>query len=74
MRSIKIQLPRAIGYSNTSGKTLPNRTDRFSLKWHGEWQITVDVLPLKSKGDFRSGIGGDTASRSMPWVQRCCNG
>jgi multidrug efflux pump subunit AcrB len=40
----KIQLPDGYGVKQYSGTTLPKRTDRYSVKWDGEWHITVEVF------------------------------
>ena len=40
----KIQLPGGYGVKQYFGTTLPERTDRYSMKWDGEWQITVEVF------------------------------
>jgi multidrug efflux pump subunit AcrB len=40
----KIQLPEGYQVKQYSGTTLPERTDRFSMKWDGEWHITVEVF------------------------------
>ncbi len=40
----KIQLPDGYHLKQYFGTTLPNRTDRYSMKWDGEWQITVEVF------------------------------
>ncbi|MGB8474787.1 MAG: efflux RND transporter permease subunit [Candidatus Acidiferrum sp.] len=40
----KIQLPTGYGVKQYFGTTLPERTDRYSLKWDGEWHITVEVF------------------------------
>jgi multidrug efflux pump subunit AcrB len=40
----KIQLPEGYHVKQYSGTTLPDRTDRFSMKWDGEWHITVEVF------------------------------
>jgi multidrug efflux pump subunit AcrB len=40
----KIQLPDGYHVKQYSGTTLPGRTDRFSMKWDGEWHITVEVF------------------------------
>jgi multidrug efflux pump subunit AcrB len=39
-----IQLPDGYHVKQYSGTTLPDRTDRFSMKWDGEWHITVEVF------------------------------
>jgi multidrug efflux pump subunit AcrB len=40
----KIQLPEGYQVKQYSGTTLPDRTDRYSMKWDGEWHITVEVF------------------------------
>jgi len=40
----KIKLPDGSGVKQYSGTTLPERTDRYAMKWDGEWQITVEVF------------------------------
>ncbi|HZU42721.1 MAG TPA: efflux RND transporter permease subunit, partial [Terriglobales bacterium] len=40
----KIQLPDGYGLKQYKGTTMPERTDRFSMKWDGEWHITVEVF------------------------------
>ncbi|HET8921821.1 MAG TPA: efflux RND transporter permease subunit, partial [Candidatus Acidoferrum sp.] len=40
----KIQLPDGYHVKQYSGTTLPGRTDRLSMKWDGEWHITVEVF------------------------------
>ena len=40
----KIHLPDGYGVKQYSGTTLPERTDRYAMKWDGEWQITVEVF------------------------------
>lgn len=40
----RIQLPDGYQVKQYSGTTLPERTDRFSMKWDGEWHITVEVF------------------------------
>lgn len=40
----KIQLPEGYQVKQYSGTTLPESTDRFSMKWDGEWHITVEVF------------------------------
>jgi multidrug efflux pump subunit AcrB len=39
----KIKLPDGYGVKQYKGTTMPG-TDRFSLKWDGEWHITVEVF------------------------------
>ena len=40
----KIQLPEGYQVKQYSGTVLPENTDRFSMKWDGEWHITVEVF------------------------------
>ena len=40
----KIKLPDGYSVEQYSGTTLPERTDRYAMKWDGEWQITVEVF------------------------------
>jgi len=40
----KIKLPDGNGVKQYKGTTMPERTDRFSMKWDGEWHITVEVF------------------------------
>jgi multidrug efflux pump subunit AcrB len=40
----KIQLPEGYHVKQYSGTTLPERTDRLSMRWDGEWHITVEVF------------------------------
>jgi len=40
----KIQVPGGYHLKQYFGTTLPERTDRYSMKWDGEWQITVEVF------------------------------
>jgi multidrug efflux pump subunit AcrB len=40
----KIQLPEGYHVKQYSGTTLPERSDRLSMKWDGEWHITVEVF------------------------------
>jgi multidrug efflux pump subunit AcrB len=40
----KIQLPDGYQVKQYSGTALPERTDRYSMKWDGEWHITVEVF------------------------------
>ncbi len=40
----KIQLPEGYQFKQYSGTTLPESTDRYSMKWDGEWHITVEVF------------------------------
>ena len=40
----KIKLPDGYGIKQYKGTTMPEGTDRFSMKWDGEWHITVEVF------------------------------
>ncbi len=40
----KIRLPDGYAVKQYKGTTMPERSDRFSVKWDGEWQITVEVF------------------------------
>ena len=40
----KIKLPDGYDVKQYKGTTMPERTDRFSMKWDGEWHITVEVF------------------------------
>ena len=40
----KIQVPDGYQVKQYSGTTLPERTDRYAMKWDGEWHITVEVF------------------------------
>ena len=40
----KIKLPDGYAVKQYEGTTMPERTDRFSMKWDGEWHITVEVF------------------------------
>ena len=40
----KIQLPDGYELKQYSGTSLPERTDRYAMKWDGEWHITVEVF------------------------------
>ncbi len=40
----KIKLPEGYAVKQYSGTALPERTERFSMKWDGEWHITVEVF------------------------------
>ena len=40
----KIQLPGGYQVKQYMGTELPERTDRYSMKWDGEWHITVEVF------------------------------
>lgn len=40
----KLKLLDGYTVKQYKGTTMPERTDRFSMKWDGEWQITVEVF------------------------------
>jgi multidrug efflux pump subunit AcrB len=40
----KIQLPEGYQVKQYSGTELPERTETLSMKWDGEWHITVEVF------------------------------
>jgi multidrug efflux pump subunit AcrB len=40
----KIKLPQGYAVRQYKGTTMPERTDRLSIKWDGEWHITVEVF------------------------------
>src|SRR5207244_12799875 len=40
----KIRLPDGYSVKQYKGTTMPERTDRLSMKWDGEWHITVEVF------------------------------
>jgi len=40
----QIKLPAGYGVRQYKGTTLPERTDRYSMKWDGEWHVTVEVF------------------------------
>jgi multidrug efflux pump subunit AcrB len=40
----KIRLPDGYTVKQYKGTTMPERTDHYSMKWDGEWQITVEVF------------------------------
>ncbi len=40
----KIMLPDGYHVKQYTGTTLPERTDRYAMKWDGEWHITVEVF------------------------------
>jgi len=40
----QIKLPDGYGVKQYKGTVMPERTDRFSMKWDGEWHITVEVF------------------------------
>ena len=40
----KVQLSEGYGLEQYFGTTLPEHTNRYGLKWDGEWHITVEVF------------------------------
>src|SRR5437899_5991759 len=40
----KIRLPDGYSVMQYKGTTMPERTDRFSMEWDGEWHVTVEVF------------------------------
>ena len=40
----KIRLPDGYSVKQYKGTIMPERTDRYSMKWDGEWHITVEVF------------------------------
>jgi multidrug efflux pump subunit AcrB len=40
----KIKLPDGYGVRQYKGTLMPDRSDRYSVKWDGEWHITVEVF------------------------------
>lgn len=40
----KIKLRDGYSVKQYKGTTMPERTDRYSMKWDGEWHITVEVF------------------------------
>jgi len=40
----KLKLPDGYSVKQYKGTALPERTDRYSMKWDGEWHITVEVF------------------------------
>ncbi len=40
----QIKLPDGYRVKQYKGTTMPERSDRFSMKWDGEWHITVEVF------------------------------
>jgi multidrug efflux pump subunit AcrB len=40
----KIKLPDGYGIKQYKGTVMPDRSDRYSMKWDGEWHITVEVF------------------------------
>ena len=40
----KLKLPDGYSVKQCKGTALPERTDRYSMKWDGEWHITVEVF------------------------------
>ena len=54
----KIKLPQGYAVKQYKGTTMPERTDRFSMKWDGEWHITVEVFRDLGPG-IRGRAGAD---------------
>jgi multidrug efflux pump subunit AcrB len=40
----KIKLPDGYGVKQYKGTTMPDLSDRYSMKWDGEWHITIEVF------------------------------
>jgi multidrug efflux pump subunit AcrB len=40
----KLKLPDGYTVKQYKGTSMPDRTDRYSMKWDGEWHITVEVF------------------------------
>ena len=40
----KIKLPDGYGIKQNKGTAMPDHSDRYSVKWDGEWHITVEVF------------------------------
>jgi multidrug efflux pump subunit AcrB len=40
----KIKLPDGYGVKQYKGTVMPDHSDRYSMKWDGEWHITVEVF------------------------------
>ena len=40
----KIKLPDGYALKQYKGTSMPERTDHYSMKWDGEWHITVEVF------------------------------
>ena len=40
----RVKLPDGDAVKQYKGTTMPERTDRLSMKWDGEWHITVEVF------------------------------
>jgi multidrug efflux pump subunit AcrB len=40
----RLKIPDGYGVKQYKGTTMPDRTDRYSMKWDGEWHITVEVF------------------------------
>jgi multidrug efflux pump subunit AcrB len=40
----KIKLPNGYAVKQYNGTTMPEITDRLSMKWDGEWHVTVEVF------------------------------
>ncbi len=60
----QIKLPQGYAVKQYKGTTMPERTDRLSIKWDGEWHITVEVfrdlgagICRRSGADLRDGSG-----------------
>ncbi|HMK22216.1 MAG TPA: efflux RND transporter permease subunit, partial [Terriglobales bacterium] len=40
----RLKLPEGYSVKQYKGTAMPERTDRYSMKWDGEWHITVEVF------------------------------
>jgi multidrug efflux pump subunit AcrB len=40
----RLKLPDGYSVKQYKGTAMPDRTDRYSMKWDGEWHITVEVF------------------------------
>jgi len=40
----KIKVPDGYGVKQYKGTVMPDQSDRYSMKWDGEWHITVEVF------------------------------
>ena len=40
----KIKVPDGYGVKEYKGTSMPDRSDRYAMKWDGEWHITVEVF------------------------------
>jgi multidrug efflux pump subunit AcrB len=40
----KIKVPDGYGVKQYKGTSMPDRSDRYAMKWDGEWHITVEVF------------------------------